>query len=84
MTRPKAVRRVVTGHQADGRSTVLVDAPATNVKQRQAGNASTLLSVTEETPARVSEPQDRAARDIGGPPPRHGSIFRLAAFPPHT
>jgi mannose-6-phosphate isomerase-like protein (cupin superfamily) len=84
MTKPKTVRRVVTGHHADGRSTVLVDAPAANVKQRQAGNASTLLWVTEETPARVSGAEDRAARDIGVPPPRHGSIFRIAEFPPHT
>jgi hypothetical protein len=37
------VRRVVTGHHADGRSTVVIDAPAPNVKRRQAGNASTLL-----------------------------------------
>jgi hypothetical protein len=43
MSKAKAIRRVVTGHRADGRSTVLRDTPAPNVKQRQAGNASTLL-----------------------------------------
>ena len=42
----KPVRRVVTGRRADGRSTVLIDAAAPNVKQRHAGNASTLLWVT--------------------------------------
>jgi mannose-6-phosphate isomerase-like protein (cupin superfamily) len=77
----KAVRRLVTGHHPDGRSTVLFDAPAPNVRQRQAGNASTLLWVTDEAPARAAE-TDRAAREIGVPPPRRGTIFRIAEFPP--
>jgi mannose-6-phosphate isomerase-like protein (cupin superfamily) len=76
------VRRLVTGHAADGRSTVLFDGPALNVKRRQAGNASTLLWVTDETPANVSQDADRAARDVGVPPPRRGTIFRVAEFPP--
>jgi len=77
----RTVRRLVTGHHADGRSTVLFDGPAPNVKQRKAGNASTLLWVTDETPARM-EDEDRAAREIGVPPPRRGTIFRIAEFPP--
>jgi mannose-6-phosphate isomerase-like protein (cupin superfamily) len=78
----KAVRRVVTGHHADGRSTVVFDGAAPNVRQRKAGNGSTLLWVTDETPARVSSAMDRAAREIGVPPPRRGTIFRVAEFPP--
>jgi len=78
----KPVRRVVTGHRADGRSTVLFDGAAPNVKQRAAGNGSTLLWVTDESPADVSGGTDRAAREIGVPPPPLGSIFRLAEFPP--
>ena len=78
----KPVRRLVTGHRADGRSTVLLDGAASNVKQRQAGNASTLLWVTDECPAQVSRSGDRAAREIGVPPPARGSIFRIAEFPP--
>jgi mannose-6-phosphate isomerase-like protein (cupin superfamily) len=78
----KAVRRIVTGHRADGRSTVLMDSAAPNVKQRAAGNGSTLLWVTDESPADVSGATDRAAREIGVPPPPRGSIFRLAEFPP--
>lgn len=78
----KAVRRVVTGRHADGRSTVMLDGAAPNVKQRQAGNGSTLLWVTDETPAQVSGGADRAAREIGVPPPRRGTIFRIAEFPP--
>jgi len=80
----KPVRRIVTGHHPDGRSTVLMDGAAPNVRQRTAGNASTLLWVTDESPAEVSGAADRAARDIGVPPPRRGSIFRIAEFPPDT
>ena len=75
------MRRIITGHRPDGRSTVLIDAAAPNVKQRHAGNGSTLLWVTDETPARPSG-EDRAAREIGVPPPRGGTIFRIAEFPP--
>lgn len=80
----RAVRRVVTGHDTDGRSVVLFDSAAPNVKGRTQGNASTLLWVTDETPAEVSGHADRAAREIGVPPPRGGTIFRLAEFPPST
>jgi hypothetical protein len=80
----KSVRRIVTGHGPDGRSKVLLDSAAPNVKQRQAGNASTLLWVTDESPADLSGNADRAARVIGVPPPRRGSIFRIAEFPPHA
>jgi hypothetical protein len=78
------MRRVVTGHHPDGRSTIVTDGPAPNVKRRAAGNSSTLLWVTEETPASLSGNEDRAARDIGVPPPRGGTVFRVAEFPPHT
>ena len=81
---PRPVRRVVTGHRPDGRSTVLVDAVAPNVKQRGAGNASTLLWVTDGCPAKVTGSTDEAAREIGVPPPGRGSIFRIAEFPPHS
>ena len=76
-----SVRRVVTGHRPDGRSAVLMDGPAPNVKRRAAGNASTLLWVTDESPA-AHTAKDRAAREIGVPPPRDGTIFRVAEFPP--
>jgi mannose-6-phosphate isomerase-like protein (cupin superfamily) len=80
----KPIRRVVTGHYPDGRSKVMLDGPARNVKQRQAGNASTLLWVTQESPADLSGGADRAACDIAVPPPRRGTIFRIAEFPPET
>jgi mannose-6-phosphate isomerase-like protein (cupin superfamily) len=80
----KPVRRVVTGHR-DGRAVVLFDSAAPNQKLRQAsGLVSTLLWVTDEAPADISGKADRAAREIGVPPPPNGSIFRVVDFPPES
>ena len=48
------VRRVVTGHDASGKAIVLMDSDAPNQKLRQTGLVSTLLWVTDETPADIS------------------------------
>jgi len=80
----KPVRRVVTGHR-DGRAVVLFDSAAPNQKLRQVtGLVSTLLWVTDEAPADISGKADRAAREIGVPPPPNGSIFRVVDFPPES
>jgi mannose-6-phosphate isomerase-like protein (cupin superfamily) len=80
----KPVRRVVTGHR-DGKAVVLFDSAAPNQKLRQAsGLVSTLLWVTDEAPADISGKADRAAREIGVPPPPNGSIFRVVDFPPES
>jgi hypothetical protein len=78
----KPVRRVVTGHR-DGSAVVLYDSAAPNQKLRQAsGLVSTLLWVTDESPAEIGGTADRAAREIGVPPPPRGTIFRVVDFPP--
>ena len=70
-------RRVVTGHRG-GKGVVLYDGPAPNRKVRQAsGLVSTLLWVTEESPADISGTADRSQREIGVPPPPRGSLFRV-------
>ena len=78
----KPVRRVVTGHTG-GRAVVIFDGPAPNQKLRQAsGLVSTLLWVTDETPADISGSTDKSLREIGVPPPPGGTIFRVVDFPP--
>jgi len=74
-------RRIVTGHTR-GRAVVLYDGPAPNVKRRTSGLVSTLLWTTDESPADVQCGDDRAAREIGIPPPEGGSTFRIVDFPP--
>ncbi|HUQ74131.1 MAG TPA: cupin domain-containing protein [Burkholderiales bacterium] len=78
----KPVRRVVTG-QREGKAVVLFDSAAPNQKLRQAsGLVSTLVWVTDESPADVSGSADRSLREIGVPPPSNGTIFRIVDFPP--
>jgi mannose-6-phosphate isomerase-like protein (cupin superfamily) len=81
MARP--TRRVVTGHDPSGRAVVLIDGAAPNAKLREAtGLTSTLLWVTDESPADNSGSADSAEREIGVAPPPRGSIFRMVDFPP--
>src|SRR5215470_12343651 len=81
---PTPVRRVVTGHDAQGKAVVVMDGDAPNQKVRQTGIVSTLIWVTYETPADISGGADRAAREIGVPPPANGSILRVVDFPPES
>ena len=78
----KPVRRVVTGHR-DGKAVVIYDSAAPNQKLRAAsGVVSTLIWVTDESPADIGGSADRAAREIGVPPPARGTVFRVVDFPP--
>src|SRR2546423_6156132 len=81
MVRP--TRRVVAGYDASGRAIALIDGAAPNAKLRKAtGLTSTLLWVTDRSPADNSGSADAAAREIGVAPPPRGSIFRVVDFPP--
>lgn len=78
------IRRVVTVRDPEGNAVVGIDGPARNVRVRKAsgGLVSTLLWVTDETPADISGRADRGAREIGVAPPPRGSSFRIVDFPP--
>jgi mannose-6-phosphate isomerase-like protein (cupin superfamily) len=79
------IRRIVTGHDDNGKAIIESDGICPHVKVREgAGFVSSLLWVTDETPARVDLREDRAARTIGVPPPPNGSILRVVDFPPVT
>ena len=80
---PDKVRRIVTGHDAQGTAVVLMDGDVESVT-RSAGVSSALLWVTDETPANIDGSSDRGARSIGVPPPANGSILRVVDFPPVT
>src|ERR1043165_6552867 len=79
------VRRIVTGHDAQGKAIVLYDGPSpTKMVRAETGLVSRLMWVTDETPADLTEAsrEDRAQRKIGIPPPPNGSILRVVDFPP--
>jgi mannose-6-phosphate isomerase-like protein (cupin superfamily) len=80
-----ATRRVVTGHDDAGKAIVELDSIAPNVRVREGtGFVSTLLWVTDETPALGALRTDRADRAIATAPPPNGTILRVVAFPPVT
>ena len=80
----RSVRRVITGHNADGKSCVLVDAPAPNAMEMEgmAGLQVTDLWETKGAPADNSGSADNADRPIKLEPPENGSVFRVVDFPP--
>jgi mannose-6-phosphate isomerase-like protein (cupin superfamily) len=75
-----STRRIVTGHDPQGKAVVLFDG-AMAAKQRGA-NGITLFWVTSEFPADAASPTDRAQTAIGVPPPENGTVFRIVDFAP--
>jgi mannose-6-phosphate isomerase-like protein (cupin superfamily) len=79
------IRRVVTYVNEEGKAVALFDGDNPHKRVRpQRGTTSRLLWVTNETPARINEPVDRAAVEIGVAPPPGGSILRIVDIPPIT
>jgi hypothetical protein len=80
------VRRVLTGHDAEGRSTFLADGLAPNVKEMASmpGLALTDLWETKGAPASNAGDADAAARPVRLEPPKNGTILRIVEFPPDS
>lgn len=80
------VRRVLTGHDRDGSSTIIADGLAPNVKEMPSfpGLALTDLWETVSSPADNDGHADAAARPVHLEPPRSGTIFRIVEFPPDS
>jgi len=80
------VRRVLTGHDAEGRSTFIADGLAPNVKEMASmpGLALTDLWETAGAPADNDGHADAAARPVHLEPPRNGTILRIVEFPPDS
>lgn len=81
---PRAIRRVVTGHDGQGRSVFLSDGPSPHVLTLpgRADFALTNLWVTDAAPASNEGNADAAARPVVLEPPASGTIFRVVEFPP--
>ena len=81
----RKIRRIVTGHNAQGKSVIATDAPSphTLALLDDPPLGMTDLWVTSGSPADNSGSEDLAARAaITLEPPRGGSIFRVVEFPP--
>ncbi len=80
------VRRVVTTHDAQGKSTFLMDGYAPNVMEMASlpGLALTDLWETRGAPASNAGDRDAADRPVRLEPPRNGTILRIVEFPPDS
>ncbi len=80
------VRRVLTGHDAEGKSVFIDDGLAPNVKEMASmpGLALTDLWETGAAPASNAGHADAAARPVRLEPPRNGTILRIVEFPPDS
>jgi len=80
------VRRVLTGHDAGGRSTFIADGLAPNVKEMASmpGLALTDLWETGAAPASNGGDKDAADRPVRLEPPKNGTILRIVEFPPDS
>jgi naringenin degradation protein FdeH len=83
---PKNIRRVVTGHNAEGKSVFIFDGNASNVliPPKEPKVAMMDLWLTRSTPASNAGNEDAAAGPISLPPPKNGSVFRIVELPPDS
>lgn len=75
------IRRVVTGHDAQGRARVAIDELCRNVISRRPNHASCVVWSTGEFPADNGGERDGAAREITTTDP-NGTVFRIVEYRP--
>ena len=76
------MKRIVTGHDPQGRAIVLLqDAPSHVVLEKAGGLKLTELWTTRETPAEFSD-TDKARRERRIEPDANGTVFRVIEYPP--
>jgi hypothetical protein len=80
------VRRIVTGHDAEGRAVVIEDAEAANTVSTPLRPDAGLINLwlTEATPADCNAPDPMAGPPRGLLPPKSGTVFRFFQIPPQT
>ena len=83
---PKRHRRVVTGHDAKGRSVVLMDgeSPYSFFLEKAGGLQLTELWETRSSPAGNSGAKDAADRERRIEPVGGGTVFRIIEYPPDS
>lgn len=79
----RTIHRIVTGHQADGDTTVIIDGAAGEVLEVAGwpGAGVTELWATDETPVGLDYTTDRV-RPMRHDPTPNGTLFRVVEIPP--
>ena len=76
------IRRIITGHDANGKAIVWKDEPATNHKFPDEKFSSSLMWLTDSTPATFMIDEDTGVRKVGTPPPPGGTRFTIMELQP--
>jgi len=76
-----SIRRVVTGHDAQGRARVAIDEVCRNVIARRPNHASCVVWSTGAFPADNGDERDGAAREVATTDP-DGTVFRIVEYAP--
>jgi mannose-6-phosphate isomerase-like protein (cupin superfamily) len=78
---PLKIRRVVTGHDHDGRAVVTIDEISKNVISRRPRHESCVIWSTGSFPSDNATPLDGATRTVASADP-NGSVFRIVEYGP--
>ncbi len=80
----RKIRRIVTGHDAKGRSVFVSDASSPHVMTLQGipTFGVTEIWTTDSTPADNRAAQDPCKVPVQLAPPKHGTVIRVVEFPP--
>ena len=76
-----SIRRVVTGHDAQGRARVAIDEVCRNVISRRPNHASCVVWSTGAFPADNGDERDGAAREVATTD-QNGTVFRIVEYGP--
>jgi quercetin dioxygenase-like cupin family protein len=75
------VRRVITGHDANGRAIVKIDEVSKNVVSTRPGASANVIWTTEGFPANNDGQEDAGLKKVGTTL-KNGTIFRIIEFAP--
>ena len=76
------IRRVVTGHDKNGRAIVSIDENVKNVAQTRPGAEAAVIWTSEGFPVDNNGSADGSARNIGTATLADGTVFRVVSFGP--
>jgi quercetin dioxygenase-like cupin family protein len=75
------IRRVVTGHDAQGRAVVKIDELCKNLISRRPQHQSCVIWSSGTFPADIADERDGGAREVGTTDP-NGTVFRVVEYAP--
>ena len=75
------VRRIVTGHDANGRAVVTIDEVSKNITSNRPGASASVVWTTESFPVNNTGDADEGLRKVGTTL-QNGTVFRVIEFAP--